>query len=51
MLGSFNVTISHVNHKFKFLSLDHLYHHRFYKYNYGFGGYIDQLFDTYYEHK
>jgi sterol desaturase/sphingolipid hydroxylase (fatty acid hydroxylase superfamily) len=49
IFGSFNTTISHVEHKFIFSSLDHIYHHRFYKYNYGFGGYIDQIFRTYYD--
>jgi sterol desaturase/sphingolipid hydroxylase (fatty acid hydroxylase superfamily) len=48
IFGSMTTTLAHVDHKFKFISNDHLYHHRLYKYNYGFGGYIDRLFMSYY---
>jgi len=40
-------TLSHVKYKSIFFENDHLVHHRLYKYNYGFGGYLDKLFLTY----
>lgn len=48
ILGSLTTTLAHVDHKFRFISNDHLYHHRLYKYNYGFAGYLDRIFRSYY---
>lgn len=47
-IGSFVTTSAHVNHDIKILGREHLYHHKFYKYNFGFGRYLDRLFRTNY---
>ena len=33
--------------KYFFIFNDHLIHHQLFKYNYGFGGYLDKMFGTY----
>jgi len=49
IFGTLLTTLSHVEYKFKYLDIDHIYHHKYYKYNFGFGGgYIDKLFNTYF---
>jgi methylsterol monooxygenase len=47
-LSSVVTTLAHTEHDIKFFSSEHLYHHKYYKVNFGFGGYIDKLCNTYY---
>jgi sterol desaturase/sphingolipid hydroxylase (fatty acid hydroxylase superfamily) len=50
LLGSASLitVLSHTSHN-KMLPTfnDHMIHHRLFRYNYGFGGYIDRLFNTF----
>jgi sterol desaturase/sphingolipid hydroxylase (fatty acid hydroxylase superfamily) len=41
--GTFITTLGHAMYE----NGSHLVHHRLYKYNFGFGGYLDMLFNTY----
>ena len=47
--ASLITVLSHTNHN-KFLPTfnDHIIHHKLFRYNYGFGGYIDRIFNTYF---
>ena len=45
ILGTIQTVLAHV--KYIYSTNDHTIHHKLYKYNYGFGGYIDKLFLTY----
>jgi len=45
-LISINVPFAHTVHDIKYFNLDHVYHHKYFKFNYGFGGYIDKIFGT-----
>jgi sterol desaturase/sphingolipid hydroxylase (fatty acid hydroxylase superfamily) len=47
--GSFITTIAHTNHDINFFDTDHIFHHKYFKVNFGFGGYIDKFFNTYYD--
>lgn len=46
--GSFVTTIAHTNHDIKFFGQDHIFHHKYFKINFGFGGYLDKFFNTAY---
>jgi len=48
-LGTFITVTSHANYKVISNHNDHLIHHKLYKYNYGFGGYLDKILSTYYK--
>lgn len=41
-------TFAHVRYRVLPLENEHLLHHRLFKYNFGFGGYLDKLFGTNY---
>ena len=43
-LGTIVSVLAHV--KYIFLKNDHLLHHKLYKYNFVFGGYMDKIFGT-----
>ena len=45
VIGTIQTILAHVTYFPK--SIDHVLHHKKYKYNFGFGGYIDKLFQTY----
>ena len=47
VLGTLSGILAHVDYKFIPFENEHLLHHKLYKYNYGFGGYLDKLFGTY----
>ena len=47
--GSFVTTIAHTKHDIKFFGQEHINHHKYFKVNFGFGGYIDKFFNTYYD--
>jgi methylsterol monooxygenase len=47
VLGTTSAILSHVPYKIKSNHNAHLLHHKLYKYNYGFGGYLDKLLKTY----
>jgi sterol desaturase/sphingolipid hydroxylase (fatty acid hydroxylase superfamily) len=49
--GSFMTVSAHVNHKIKFFGDNHLYHHKKFNYNFGFGSYLDKLLNTNYQGK
>lgn len=46
-LGTLISTFAHVEYKTISTHNDHIVHHKLYKYNFGFGGYLDKLFMTY----
>jgi sterol desaturase/sphingolipid hydroxylase (fatty acid hydroxylase superfamily) len=46
--GSFITTIAHVNHNIDFFGDEHIFHHKYFKYNFGFGGYLDRILKTNY---
>jgi sterol desaturase/sphingolipid hydroxylase (fatty acid hydroxylase superfamily) len=48
-LGTFITVTSHANYKVISNHNDHLIHHKLYKYNFGFGGYLDKILSTYYK--
>jgi sterol desaturase/sphingolipid hydroxylase (fatty acid hydroxylase superfamily) len=48
ILGSFMTTSAHINQKLLFINDSHLYHHKKFNYNYGFGTLIDKIFLTNY---
>lgn len=47
--SSFITTIAHVNHDIDFFGNGHILHHKYFKYNFGFGGYLDKFFNTDYD--
>ena len=48
-VGSFITTIAHVNHNIEFIGNNHIFHHKYFKYNFGFGNYIDRILYTNYK--
>ncbi len=46
IIGTTITILSHVNYNIIFSYNDHIVHHRLFKYNFGFGGYIDKIFNT-----
>jgi methylsterol monooxygenase len=48
IFGSLTTTSAHSNFNLPFLSNPHIYHHKKFNYNYGFGTYIDKIFLTNY---
>ena len=47
VLGTIVSTFAHVRYKILPTTNGHLVHHKLFKYNYGFGNYLDRLFGTY----
>jgi sterol desaturase/sphingolipid hydroxylase (fatty acid hydroxylase superfamily) len=50
IFGSLMTTSAHINQKLLFISDSHLYHHKKFNYNYGFGKLIDNIFLTSYNY-
>ena len=49
IMGTIITILSHANYKIISSHNDHIVHHKLFKYNFGFGGYIDIIFNTYKE--
>ena len=47
IIGTTITILSHTNYRVISNKNDHIIHHKLFKYNFGFGGYIDKLFSTY----
>jgi methylsterol monooxygenase len=46
IFGSLTTTSAHINYKFPFIDNKHLYHHKKFNYNFGFGTLLDKFFLT-----
>jgi len=46
-IGTNMIVLSHVNYNIPFYGTEHKIHHKLFRYNFGFGGYLDRIFNTY----